>query len=363
MMCINYLASPNHHAMNTSRLYPFLCASMLFPVVGSSQCVADEVTGPVLTLSTTTLEGTNNRSGVVFNPLLGRYYSVNAGSAGYPLETYDEGGTLLDSVVSGFDYRGAWWNPALSQFEGNGFDDLGIFVQNIDPVTGYALGTGSVILDAAQPEAQSIGDLDTDADEIIYYSEGAIHRYARASNVFLGTLPITGLPVTTSNLNSNSVVYTGCPGSEIGVYDFENRRVLFINKSTGAFSSQCQLPLSAPPRNSFGMSFANGLFWLFANNQWQGYDVLDGNVGIAEEELFNVSVFPSPASDVLTVSWEGIGVPAAEVRILDMAGRMVLNKRSAADRLVLNVRGLRPGAYMVQCVSANRSFTGRFLKE
>ena len=349
--------------MNTSRLFPFLCASMLAPVAGSSQCIADEVTAPSLTLFTTVQEGTNNRSGVVFNPLLGRYYSVNAGSSGYPLETYDEGGTLLNSVASGFDYRGAWWNPALSQFEGNGFDNAGIFVQNIDPVTGYALGTGTVVLNAAQPNAQSVGDLDTDADEIIYYSEGAIHRYARASNVFLGTYPITGLPVPTSSLNSNSVVYTGCPGSEIGVYDHENRRVLFVNKTTGAFSAQCQLPLNAPPRSTFGMSFANGLFWLFDNNQWQGYGVTDGSVGIEEEAISSVSVFPNPTTDLLTVSWEGNGGPPAEVRILDMAGRMVLNTRSVADRLVLDVQGLRPGAYLVQCVPEDRFLTGRFLKQ
>ncbi len=336
---------------------------MLFPAVGSSQCIADEVTGPALTMNTTILEGTDNRSGVVFNPLLGRYYSVNAGSSVYPLETFDAGGTLLASVGAGFDYRGAWWNPALSQFEGNGFDVSGIFVQNIDPVSGYALGTGTVILNAAQPNAQSVGDLDIDADEIIYYSEGAIHRYARASNVFLGILPITGLPVPTSSLNSNSVVHTGCPGREIGVYDFVNRRVLFINKVTGAFSSHCQLPLNAPPRASFGMSFANGLFWLFADNQWLGYDVVNGNVGIAEEALPNVTVFPNPASDVLTMSWDGIGGSASEVRIFDMAGRMVLNTRTATDPAVLDVHELRPGAYLVQCVSENRIHTGRFLKE
>lgn len=327
----------------------------------TGQCLAESAALELTLVSS--VGGTNNRSGVVFNPNQSRYYSVNAGSSNYPADTYDATGTLLDSVAQGFDYRGAWWNPALQQFEGNGYSESGIFVHDIDPVTGHALGTGTVVLSAAQPDVQSVGDLDTDANEIIYYFNGAIHRYSRATNALLGTLPITGLPVPFSELNNNSVIYTGCVGHEIGVYDFVNRRVLFINKATGAFASQCELPSDAPPRSSFGMSYANGMFWLYANNQWHGYGILQGGVGVNEANSIDVRVFPNPATTSITVAWNTASGASAEVRIMDMSGKVLRSTRTNADLAVLDVSMLAGGAYVVQCISGQDIMTGRFLKD
>jgi hypothetical protein len=334
---------------------------LFFVLHASAQCVA---TSAELDLTlTTTSGGTNNRSGVVFDPIRSRYYSVNAGSADYPVETYDASGTLLSSVPQGFDYRGAWWNPALSQFEGNGFANLGIFVQNVDPVTGHALGSGTVIFNGNQPNAQSVGDLDHDANEIIYYFSGAVHRYDRATNALLGTLPLSGLPVPFASLNSNSVIYTGCVGSEIGVYNFQDRRLLFIDKATGAFSGECQLPPNAPPRSSFGMSFANGLFWLYNDGQWFGYGILSGGTGIAGSAVDGVRLYPNPATSQVSVAWNTSADPRAEVRILDMLGRMVHTARADRDVSVLDVAMLPAGAYVVQCIAGQRLLTGHFVKE
>lgn len=55
--------------------------------------------------------GTANRSAVAFNPNAELYYSVNAGSTVYPIDTYSIIGTRVNARPQGFDYRGAWWNP------------------------------------------------------------------------------------------------------------------------------------------------------------------------------------------------------------------------------------------------------------
>lgn len=238
---------------------------------GSVGILTDAVQGLSLNASSA---GTNNRSGLVFNPNANLYYSVNAGSASYPVDTYDETGTLVSSPAQGFDYRGAWWNPSADQFEGNGFGSEGLFVHTLNSGDAYPTGSGAIIFTANQPSSQSVGDLDYDANEIIYYSDGFIHRYSRADNGFLGNYQIIGLPVGTSDINSNSVVYTGETGAEIGVYDHVNQRLLLIDKSDGTYVGASQLPGSATQRTSFGMSYANDLLWLYDNGTWTSYQVV-----------------------------------------------------------------------------------------
>ena len=263
--------------MKTLRYSFLLAASVLALPLSHAQTIAplaEAVEGPTLAASA----GANdNRCAVVFNPEAAFYYSLDAGCMRYPVDTYDERGTFLGSVEQGFDYRGAWWDPATKQLEGNGHAEAGLFVQALDGTTHRPLGSGMPWHEAAQPQEHSVGTLDTEADEVIYYHDGLVYRYAHATNNTRGRRHINGLPVAFSSLNDNSIAYTGMTGYEYGLYDHTQRRVLFIDKSTGEYAGYCQLPASAPARTSFGMSFANGYFWLFdaPNNPgtWRSYRV------------------------------------------------------------------------------------------
>jgi len=324
------------------------------PVLGSAQCTPAASTIQSMTLTAT--PQTENRSGLAFNPLLGLYYSVNAGSAGYPIDTYDETGILVSTVTSGFDYRGAWWDPVGQRLLGNGYNNLGIFEQSLDPVTGFPLGAGTVVLASNQPDAQSIGDLDPDASEIIYFFDGSIHRFAAATHAALGTIAITGLPVAFSSINSNTIMYIGCQGHEYGLYDYSNRRVLYVNKATGAYSGSTQLPANAPARSSFGLSYANGKVWLFEAGQWLGYDLGFG-MGMGEgADLGPLRVWPNPAAESITISADD-GRPIAAARITDLAGRTVLDMAAArsSGTCLLDVSALPNGNYLVHAQEAGAS--------
>jgi hypothetical protein len=316
-----------------------------------AQCgtLDDAIPGITLTASGS---GTNNRSGMVYNPLAELYYSVNAGAASYPADTYSKTGTLLASPAQGFDYRGAWWNPALNTFEGNGFSASGIFIQTLEAGTSFPTGAGVAIFTANQPNAQSIGDLDYDDNEIIYYDNGFIHRYSRNTNQFLGQYLVTDLPVALGDINSNSVVYTGCPGHEIGLYDFTNRRVLFVDKSTGKYSGASQLPGSAPQRNSFGMSYANNLFWLFNSGTWFSYQVVDLNASIANKTLdIDISLYPNPVADRLHIVVETAELPIqAELSTLQ-GQRLQLMPVGPSGEADLDMSALPSGIYVVKFIS------------
>jgi hypothetical protein len=271
----------------------FLALSSVRSYAQTNAPLARAVEGPTLAASA----GANdNRSAVVFNPEAGLYYSLDAGCMRYPADTYGEDGTFLGTVEQGFDYRGGWWDPVMEQLEGNGYAEAGIFVQTLDGTTHRPMGTGTTVHDAAQPHVHSVGTLDTEADEVIYYHDGAVHRYAHATNILLGRLPIAGLPVAFSDMNDNSIAYTGNPGYEYGLYDHVERRLLFINKATGAYAGYCQLPATAPRRTSFGVSYANGYFWLFdapSNpGTWRSYRVFATDPVMAEEP--EEPVLPEP---------------------------------------------------------------------
>ena len=217
--------------------------------------------------------GTANRTGIAFNPNQQLYYSVNAGNTSYPIETFDNSGIQVSTISQGFDYRGAWWNPNTGVLEGNGHANLGIWIQDVD-ASFYALGTGTnAISGVSGPDSQSSANYDSNTDEILYYFNGSIYRYDRATHNLITTSVITGLPVPISNLNSNSVAYTGVIGFEIGVYDYINKAFHFINKTTGAYVMTCQLPATAPAAATFKMGFANGRLWLYnqGTSQWESY--------------------------------------------------------------------------------------------
>lgn len=229
-----------------------------------------------LELTLTCSGGTGNRSGIAFNPNQQLYYSVNAGSSSYQIETFDVMGNAVASTTQGFDYRGCWWNPNTNTLEGNGYSSNGIWIQNLDG-SYYPLSSGTVDLPGVSgPNSQSCADYDYMDDEILYHNSGTIYRYTRATHTLVSSSPITGLPVATGNLNYTSLGYTGIAGMEIAVYDYITKAVYFIDKTNGAYVTTCTLPGSAPGQNYLKMGFENGIIWIYdASQTWYGYRVVE----------------------------------------------------------------------------------------
>ncbi len=231
-----------------------------------------------------------NNSGVAYNPIQDRYYAVRSGNVTFPLETWTGTGVHLLDTFAGFDWRGMWWNPALNQLEGNGYLTNGLYTANLN-AAGDALSTGTVLFTGQnQPDAQSVGDLDFDANEVLYYFSGMVHRYNRSNMSFISSYLITGTPVILANLNTTTLMYTGCPGKEIALLDHANKKVYLYNKANGAFVGASTLPASAVTSNVFRTSFANCLVWLFdlPNLTWHSYKILD-NCGLGPTCTINTS--------------------------------------------------------------------------
>ncbi|MGC9352596.1 MAG: HYR domain-containing protein, partial [Mariniphaga sp.] len=125
-----------------------------------------------------------------------------------------------------------------------------------------------------QPNPQSQADYDYDLDEVIYYYDGSIYRTSRTTGSFIGgAIPVTGLPANT--LNSTFVGYTGVPGGEVLIYDYINKAVYFVDKTTGVYSHSVQLPASAPGQSTLNTSYANGHIWISDGTLWHSYKILE----------------------------------------------------------------------------------------
>jgi hypothetical protein len=70
---------------------------------------------------------------------------------------------------------------------------------------------------------------------------------------------------------------------------------------------------------------------------------------IPEASMLTV-IFPNPASDVLTVQWQGEGTATGVLRIIDGNGRTVLQRPVAQGQrqAVLDISTLSPGHYLLE---------------
>lgn len=244
----------------------------------NSQCTIIPNAIPSVTLGFVQNGGTN-ASGVAYNPNFNVYYAGIAGNSGFPLETFSAAGAPLYQTNTGFDIRGLWWNFNQNRLESNGFNANGVWTFNINGA-GHALNTGTnVYTGYLQPTGQSVGDYNCVDDEIWYYNgSGSIQKRNPNTGALQSTLALTGLPVGTGNLNNNSVFYTDCLGHEIGLVDYQLKRIYFFDKITGVYSGMSQLPAATVINNTFRASWANGLVFLYnlGTRTWYGFQVLTG---------------------------------------------------------------------------------------
>ncbi|MFT6323821.1 MAG: hypothetical protein ACJAWO_001377, partial [Halieaceae bacterium] len=256
--------------MNMKRFYYFLLSSLLSISMGTSyaQC-GISTTGTVQTL---TISGGTGSSQValVHNPIKNVYYAID----GNRIRTHSGvNGAVLSSYYFSTTMRGLWWNPGTSQLEGNAYGNSGIYQFTVGASNGYVSGGTVLFSGSHQPNYQSQGAFDDANNEMLFFNGSSIYRYSRLTGVQIGTISISNMPASYGLTNYN-IVYTGCVGKEIGLYDRINRKLLFINKATGSYVGASQLPTSAGTPYNWGVSIANDKLWVLSGTSWNSYEVM-----------------------------------------------------------------------------------------
>jgi hypothetical protein len=91
-----------------------------------------------------------------------------------------------------------------------------------------------------------------------------------------------------------------------------------------------------------------------------------GVIGIDEAgALEGIQLFPNPTSGRLTLAFAG-ALDAGTVRVVDLAGRMAVEKNLVAgslQSLEIDLSGLPSGLYLVEVVSGGARWTGRVVRD
>lgn len=307
--------------------------------------------------------GQNNRSGLAFNPAYNLYYSVDAGSSGYPIETYDINGTLVSTVAQGNDYRGLWWNDSLSQLEGNSYGSGPLVVQSLN-ASGTAIGTVTQIFPSiSQPDAQSCGVYDPLNRWILFSYNSTLYKFNRYTNTPAGTVAITGLPGV---INTTSLIYTGCTGMEIGLYDYQQSKLYFVNETTGSYVSQIQLPATSPTNDRFRLAFANNLLWIFEPTllRWESFNIFQPTAVKNETEML-IEVLPNPANDYIYFMFSNAN-DNYQIDISDISGKAIEEIKNISGRnYMISLKEKSKGVYFYSVYSKNSSSfrKGKFVIE
>lgn len=149
-----------------------------------------------------------------------------------------------------------------------------------------------------------------------------------------------------------------CPaGSDLS--DFSNY-VLVQEASPGL--EQFNQEIIALPENITGMAYHIAFVYQQEpgdENMWVIDDiVIDATMGLKENTIQNLTVFPNPVKDVLTIQKANEVVSLIEV--YDVNGRLCL---SQADNATVNMQSLNNGLYFVKVTVGNSVMTKKIVKQ
>lgn len=213
-------------------------------------------------------DGGTNGTAVVWNPDKQVYYAAIAGNANFPLETFGSGGNSKYVNMANIDVRGLWYNPKTKTLEGNGAGDVGYFSYKMN-ASGEPRDPEVIVSGQHQPDFQSAGT--SDGKKVYFFFDGKIHPYSLKGKAGK-PIELKNSPVEAGEFNSTTVVVTGRKGEDLGLLDYNAKKVHLFDKK-GKYKATVNLPSNAITHNMFRFAFANGKIWLYDvdTRSWTGY--------------------------------------------------------------------------------------------
>jgi hypothetical protein len=95
------------------------------------------------------------------------------------------------------------------------------------------------------------------------------------------------------------------------------------------------------------------------------YSIAYQDLGIDENILSNLSIYPNPANATIQLRTKGLEISEMNVTITDIAGAIILEERIVQNDHVfqMNIESLSTGSYIVQAETSHGIATERFIKE
>lgn len=232
-------------------------------------------------------QGTRGAS-VAWHPVQKKYYASFAGNISYPMAVFDIKGKRLspDDLTTQFDTRGLWYNNKTKKLEANGHDDAGWISYKLD-AKGIPDTTVQIFDDMHQPDAQSVGNIDSKGEKVYFLNGSYIQSWSCSSGEkedaeieihFGKTKPADDSDdsddgsSSEENYNSTTVIFTAIPGAEFALLNTSIPQIELYNLK-GYLTRIYKLPENTPAERLFNFAYANGTWWLFSieERKWYGY--------------------------------------------------------------------------------------------
>jgi len=105
----------------------------------------------------------------------------------------------------------------------------------------------------------------------------------------------------------------------------------------------------------------------YGNNLYLGdIDITGSAIGIKENEIQSLKVYPNPAEEIATIDFEKTMDGNVTVKIIDISGRTVRNLSVSNfnnNKLNINLNGLATGTYLLSVQTKNEKFSTRMIKK
>ena len=95
--------------------------------------------------------------------------------------------------------------------------------------------------------------------------------------------------------------------------------------------------------------------------QRQNITLSVGTLGIEENNLNLVSIYPTPTKNLLNIKLNNQN--KADVNLYDISGRIVLKQKLNAKQSTINIKNLNSGIYLLRINTENKSVTKRIIKQ
>jgi hypothetical protein len=86
-------------------------------------------------------------------------------------------------------------------------------------------------------------------------------------------------------------------------------------------------------------------------------------LGITENRNSAFSVYPNPASSLITIDLKNFNSSEKQVEIYNMEGKMVYETQTYENKMILNVKNYPSGVYFIKLTTKTFSSLGKFCKE
>jgi PKD repeat protein len=100
----------------------------------------------------------------------------------------------------------------------------------------------------------------------------------------------------------------------------------------------------------------------YSNNFYIDNFVIDGLLGISDNELSGVTIFPNPAQKGGTIGISGLSASKADLTIRDIQGKLVYQKELSGSEAALST-DLKSGCYLVEITQNGSKFLTRLIIE